>query len=56
MAAHKMEAQIDLDQNEGFTIQKAFELIAGRKTKITEEALTEFLDVEGCFTTKQLEL
>ena len=51
-----MEAQIDLEENDGFTIQKAFELIAGRKTKITEEALAKFLKVEGCFKAKQPEL
>jgi hypothetical protein len=43
LVAHKIEAQMDLAQNEGFSVQKAFELIAGRMTKITEEALTEFL-------------
>ena len=58
MAAHKMEAQMDLEQNDGFTISKAFELIAGKNdelmvmSKITEEALTKFLAVEGCFVAK----
>jgi len=56
LAAHKMEAQMDLEQNDGFTIWRAFELIAERKTKITEEALTKFLEVEGCFVAKQPEL